>query len=149
MEYEWINIKGEILSPSSKAKKDLKVPSHWDFYVDELHELTETKELKNVSKPVAYIAEKIYNKTQIEYLLELINEVKKRDEHNQIDWKNTNQIVAKKILYLDFEQTKIAKEIDKKHGYRKNEAVPMNKDMKRIVEKYSAFEVWVKDKLPS
>lgn len=150
MAYEMLYIDGMVLRPSQKAIKEHRVHEYWDFYLSELTELTEVNGLKNISKPVAEIASKITREKQIGFLLELISVVKKHDTKSEVNWQNTNRIVAKSRLYFKFLKTDIAKKIDAKYFEDPNalfRVSSMNDKIKHNADINKAFEEWVKDKL--
>lgn len=150
MTYEMLKIEGMVLKPTQKAIKSHKVYEYWEFYLSELTELTEIRGLKNISKPVAEIASKITREKQVGFLLELISVVKKYDTKNEVNWQNTNRVVAKSRLYFEFLKTDKAKKIDAKYFEDPNalfRVSSMNDKIKHNADINTAFEVWVKDKL--
>lgn len=152
MRYELFKFDGSVLRPSDKAMKENKIPEYWDFYLAELTDVVDYEGLENVSKPVLRTARKINKEKQIDYLLELISIVKVYDDKKAINWKNTNQVVAKLQLYFEFLKSEQAKEIDKKYFGESHSILriaPMNDSLDYLGEKNKAFELWVKDKLKS
>lgn len=150
MDYELFKVDGEVLRPSEKARAVYRIPEYWDFYIDKLTDVVDVEGLEGISKPIYEISQRLRREKQLDYLLELISIIKEKDNNNKVNWRNTNTIVAKARLYLQFLKSEIAKNIDRKYYDDVDSlliSTTMNKAMDCQREKNAAFEEWVKDKL--
>ena len=146
MKYELFKFGGAILRPSEIAVNKYKISKSWDFYIKELTEVIDKEGLKSISKPIFQTAQKIIDIKQFDYLLELILIVKEQDVERKVNWKSTNLIVARSQLFFVFQQTDLAKEIDKKYYTNEGQFLKiatMNNSIICAQEKNQAFEVWL------
>ena len=147
MKYSLFTLDGALLMPSNKAKCLYLIPETWSFDLSELLEVLVIDGLPQVSKPLYVLAQKIQDEKQIDYLLELISIIKKRDVHRQINWDSTNQIIAKCRLFNQFLQGEEAKQIDEKYhsllsGIPKR--LSIRQAVQRLDELQIAFKKWIK-----
>lgn len=136
------------LIPSKKAKNELRIPEHWNFYFSELTDTIDLGEYQNVSKQIVNILKKVRKEEQIIFLNELKEIIKERDFKKQINWENTEYVIMKEGYFREFLKTDIAKKIDAKfHEYTTIfKVASMNDSMECSQEKNIAFEKWFAEK---